>query len=75
MLLQFYFEIILEIVWDLIFHLTLILPEMLAKSSNLCAFFQDRPKFRLHFVAANAQSQPLSQKIEISKRIHVDAFS
>ena len=47
---------------------------MLAKSFNLCAFFKDHPKFRLHFVAVNAQSQPFSPKIKISKRIHVDHF-
>jgi len=47
---------------------------MLAKSFNLCAFFKDHPKFCLHFVAVNAQSQPFSPKIKISKRIHVDHF-
>ena len=55
------------------FHLDSV--EILVKSFNFCAFFQHRPKFLLHFVAANAQSQPFSPKIEISKRIHVDAFS
>ena len=40
---QFYsnFVIILEIVWHLFFHLTLILPEILATASTLCGFYSE----------------------------------